>query len=94
MHVRMTAVKPHADLIEEMKAIYNAEVVPVVTQAHGNMGAYLLEPDQAGDEYISVTMWDDRANAEAYEASGLYKEMVDKVRHTFAERPTLRLYES
>ncbi len=94
MYVRLTTVKPHADKIAELVSIYNSEVVPQVKKAKGNIDIFLLEPAQKGDDYISITMWNSKADGDAYESSGQYKTMVDKVRHTFAAPPVLKTYEA
>jgi heme-degrading monooxygenase HmoA len=60
----------------------------------GNLGCLLLEPVLAEEEHAVLTLWRDRAAAEAYEASGTAKEVVDLVRAHFAGPPTLRSYES
>ncbi len=39
-----------------------------------------------------MTAWDSREDAEAYERSGAYEELVDKFRHFHIEPERLRSY--
>ena len=92
MIARLTFINVSSEDAEEMKRIYNEEVVPVVKNQKGNIGAWLLEPTNSKDEYISLTEWISRADADAYESSGTYRAMVDKVRSKFRGSPVLRTY--
>ena len=40
----------------------------------------LLEPVDGSGEFISFTSWQDKADADVYESSGKYKELVAKYR--------------
>jgi heme-degrading monooxygenase HmoA len=77
---------------EELKRIYNEEVVPVIKKQKGNMGAWLLEPTDTKDDYISLTEWISKQDADAYESSGAYKELVSKVQNRFKSGPVLKTY--
>jgi quinol monooxygenase YgiN len=77
-----------------LRATYNQQAVPKVRACAGNLACLLLEPAGASDPFIAVTIWDRRAAAEAYEASGAAAQVVDLVRGFFAGPPTLRSYES
>jgi heme-degrading monooxygenase HmoA len=94
MHVRFTTVKVNPVQAPEMESIYLAEIVPEVKKAKGNHNVLLLQSTNARDEYISVTMWDSKASADAYDASGQYKALVGKVLHTFSAPPVLTTYDS
>jgi heme-degrading monooxygenase HmoA len=54
----------------------------------------LLEPLDAADEFVAVTIWESREAGDAYEQSGRAAEVVGLVREYFAGPPTLRSYES
>jgi len=92
--VRLTYVKVHPDKVDEVKKIYYEEIVPTVkAKVKGLIDVFLLEPTDEEDEFISFARFESKADGEAYEASGTYKEMVDKLRHMFAGSPTLKSYE-
>jgi quinol monooxygenase YgiN len=86
------AVKP--DQIAALRTTYNAVAVPKVRACAGNLGCLLLEPTAGDEQFLVMTIWTDRAAAEAYEASGAAAEVVSLVRGFFAGPPTLRSYES
>jgi heme-degrading monooxygenase HmoA len=80
--------------LEQAKKIYLEEVVPVVKKQKGNIDCRLLEPLDENDDYISMTTWETKADADAYNSSGVYMALVDKVRRDFAKDPVLKMYKS
>ena len=92
MWVRMGsfAVKPGAE--ERLKRTYNEVAVPKVRACSGSLACLLLEPAVAGDVFRVITIWETRAAAEAYEASGSAGEVVALVKDCFAGPPTLTSY--
>lgn len=92
MFIRMTYISFLPELLDEAVSIYSQEIVPVVKQQNGNEDIMLLEPTEASDQYISLTIWRSKVEAKQYESSGKYKELIDKVRHTFSQPPVLRSY--
>ena len=93
MWVRLTFVKIQPDKVDEVRKIYYNEIVPTVKAQKGNVDIYLMEPLGEDEEVISLTSWDSKENGDAYESSGTYPEMVNKVKHGFAASPTLKSYE-
>jgi quinol monooxygenase YgiN len=94
MWIRMGsfAVKPGQQLA--LRAIYNDRAVPKVRACAGNLACLLLEPATESEPFLAITIWENRAAAESYEASGSAGEVVALVREYFAGPPTLRSYES
>ncbi|MBD0276651.1 MAG: antibiotic biosynthesis monooxygenase [Flavisolibacter sp.] len=92
MHVRLTFLSFLPEYKEEVKRIYLEEVVPVVRQQKGNLNVMLLEPTNMTDSYISITEWENKADGDAYESSGTYRNLVDKVKEHIARQPELKTY--
>lgn len=92
MIVRLTYINFLSQNVDQAKRIYREEVVPVVKVQKGNLDCRLLEPMDNSDEYISMTTWETKADADTYESSGKYRELVDKVKKDFAKKPTLKVY--
>ena len=92
MVVRLTYFNFLPGKIEELKKFYNDVAIPTVRKQKGNLDCRLLEPKDPKEEYISMTVWDDQANADAYQATGVYKQLVDQVRKFFAKEPVLKVY--
>lgn len=94
MWIRMGSFSVKAGSEHDLRRTYNEQAVPRVRAQPGNVGCLLLEPTDAGELHVVLTLWRDRAAAEAYEASGAAGEVVGLVRAFFAGPPTLRSYAS
>jgi heme-degrading monooxygenase HmoA len=94
MVVRLTRFNISPGNAEEAKRIYQQEVVPEVKKQKGNVNVMLLEPTDGSNEYISMTAWENKSDAEAYESGGKYKELVDKVKGMFTDQPVLKTYDA
>jgi heme-degrading monooxygenase HmoA len=92
MIVRLTYLNFLPEKAEEAKRTYNEEIVGVVKKQKGNLDCRLLEPVDKTDDYISMTVWDTKADADAYNSSGVYKELVEKVRNNYSKDPVLKVY--
>lgn len=92
MYVRLTYVNFLPDKTEEAKRIYNNEIAPVVKRQKGNLDCRILEPVDKADDYISLTSWDNKEDAEAYDSNGTYKQLVDSIRRFFSKEPVLKVY--
>ena len=94
MFVRMTFTKIDPAAVEAARALYNGdEVSGVLDRQEGHRFHYLLESVDAAGEGVSVTAWDSREDAEAYERSGAYEELVAKFRSFYTGPAQLRSYE-
>ena len=92
--VRLTYVKVDPANGDEVRDLYNSdEISGVISQQKGHRFHHLLESLDAPGETISLTAFDSQEDAEAYEQSGTYKELVDKVRNYLTAPPELRTYE-
>jgi heme-degrading monooxygenase HmoA len=94
MYVRLTYLKFLPGKLDQAKKIYYDELAPVVRKQKGNIDCRMLEPVDKNDDYISMTLWDNQEDADAYHSSGVYKQLVDRVRDAFANPPVLKVYSS
>jgi len=92
MIVRLTYCKFSPDSIDEVKTIYNRDIVPVARMQKGNMGIHLIEPVDKSDDFISISEWATKEDADAYESSGVYKSLVNKLTDFLAKPPVLKTY--
>lgn len=92
MIVRLTYLNFLPEKVEEAKKTYNDEIVAIVKKQKGNLDCRLLEPVDKTDDYISMTVWESKADADAYHSSGVYKELVEKVRNDYSKDPVLKVY--
>jgi heme-degrading monooxygenase HmoA len=80
--------------VEVARTLYNSEEVSgVLDRQKGYRFHYLLESVDVPGEGVSVTAWDGREDAEAYERSGAYEELVAKFRNFYTRPPRLASYE-
>ena len=93
MWIRLIEVRIQPDKLEEMRRIYNEEIVPAVKAQKGNIDVFLMESLDREGQVFSFTSWESQADGDAYEASRGYFQNVNKVKHTFVGMPTLWSYE-
>lgn len=93
MYVRMTFFRLRPGKMQELRELYNKDVLPAHKDHKGIRFVHLLESLDERDEGISVTAWDTKADVEAYERSGDYEKLVAKFREMYAEEPRLKSYE-
>lgn len=92
MFARLTFIEILPDHEDELRRIFNEEVIPVVKKQKGNIGIWLLEPTDNSNEYISLTEWISVTDAESYDSSGTYKNLVDKIKAMYKSKPILRTF--
>ncbi|HYJ38192.1 MAG TPA: antibiotic biosynthesis monooxygenase [Chitinophagaceae bacterium] len=92
MFIRLTFFDFQLQYLNEVKKIFNDEVVPVVKTQKGNLGIWLLEPTSPMEQFISLTEWTSEEDAEAYQTSGVYKQLVDILKDKYRTRPVLKTY--
>jgi heme-degrading monooxygenase HmoA len=89
----MTFFKLTPGKMQELRDLYNKEVVSAHKSHKGIRFVHLLESLDNKEEGISVTAWDTKADVEAYEKSGDYEKMVAKFKNMYAAEPILKSYE-
>ena len=94
MFVRLTYFGFKPEKLKELKKFYNEIAIPTLKQQKGNLECRLLEPVDKKEDYISMTTWEKKEDADAYHNSGVYKDLVDQVRPFFSKEPVLRVYET
>jgi len=85
MYLRLFSIKIKPEKIEELKKIYTEEIIPALRTIKGCRYAYLTESIEDNNEAISITVWDNKKDAENYEKSELFNKLLEKTKHLFAE---------
>jgi heme-degrading monooxygenase HmoA len=93
MWVRLTSFTPQPDRADDLRRTYRENLVPFIKSQPGNIDALLLEAADGQGDFVSLTMWESRESAEAYDSAGTYGKLVDHVSALFTGQPTLRSYE-
>ena len=92
MFARLTYIDILPEHDDDLKRIFNEEVIPVVKKQKGNIGIWLLEPTDHSNAYISLTEWLSAADAESYDSSGTYSKLVDKIKAFYKSKPVLKTF--
>ncbi len=85
LYVRIVSLSIQEGKQKEFKKIYTDEIIPALLSSPGCNYAYLTQSLQDSNGFISVTIWDSKKDADQYESSGKFKELVEKVAHTFSQ---------
>jgi quinol monooxygenase YgiN len=85
MYVRIVSVKIQSGMVEEFRDIYSKEIIPALGETKGCTFAYLTENMQEENEFLSISVWEDKSFADEYEANGRFEELTSKVKHTFSK---------
>jgi len=94
MIVRLTYFGFSPEKMEEVRKFYFEEAIPVVKAQKGYLDCKLFEPVNTSDDYISMTVWENQQDADAYQSSGTYKQLVDQVSKYFSKEPVLKVYQA
>ncbi len=84
MYVRIVSLKTQEGKAEEFKKIYLEEIIPSLKATPGCSNIYLTESVAGGNDFISITIWNSKNDADHYEQSGHFAELLKKVEHTFS----------
>ena len=93
MYVRMTFFKVREGKMSDLRDLYNREVIPAHKDHKGVRFVHLLESLDDGNEGISVTAWDTKADVDAYEKSGEYEKLVGLFKEMYGGEPSLKSFE-
>jgi heme-degrading monooxygenase HmoA len=92
MEARVVDLRVRPMDTKEMVRIYKDSVLPAAQRQVGFKGALLLTDPETGVG-TSVTLWETEADRDAAEASGFYKEKVEKFAELLTETPVRKHYE-
>lgn len=85
LYLRIVSVILKPERKDEYYGLYLNEIIPTLQATRGCIHAYLIMPSKGKNESLSITIWDSKASADAYEQEGLFGELVGKVKHTFTD---------
>lgn len=85
LYLRLVSMKLEKNKIDEFRKIYTNEVLPALQSTKGCSFAYLVESLHRQNEVISITIWENKQSADAYESSGRFNQLVEKLKPTFSK---------
>ena len=83
--VRIVSLKLRPGKLDEFKRAYTEQVIPTLRKVKGCRYIYLTERSDKKDEILSVTSWESKEAAEAYEESGLFSRLLESQGDTLSE---------
>lgn len=86
MFARVTHVQPKPGKLDEVVALYQDCVLPLLKQQQGFHSTLLLT-DPATGKGMSITLWDSQADRQAGDSNGFLLEQVLKVMPLLAAPP-------
>ena len=84
IHVRIVLLKIRPGKHDDFRKRYVEHVIPTLRKVKGCRHVYLTGQDEDPDIVASVTTWDSRQDAENYEKSGLYDQLIDSQKEYFS----------
>ena len=87
-YARRLAIKVKPDQIDNFLATMKGKVFPNMKSQKGIRRMYLLQAPMQ-NEFVSLTLWDNKSYADAYGTSGSYTQNVDSAREFLESDPTL-----
>jgi heme-degrading monooxygenase HmoA len=82
--LRVVSVHVRPEMAEEFTRIYERDIAPTVLSLPGCRFNLLAANTQDKSEHLSLTLWDSSQNADAYEESGTFLRLTEKLKHTFS----------
>jgi quinol monooxygenase YgiN len=92
--VRVGLFKAKNGSVDDLCRTYSSEAIPAIRAAKGNAGTLLLRPHEAESDFLAITIWSSRQDAELYDQSGQAQKMVGTIRYMFAAPPRLMTYDA
>ncbi len=78
--MRLVHARYQPDSLAKVQQIYDESIIPRLQKTEGCLFVSALKSEAHPGEGISMTLWTSRDHAEAYEKSGVFQELFDKVK--------------
>jgi len=77
--------------LEEYKELYQKDIVPALLATSGCQFSCLSTSTDDSNEAISVTLWNNREDAEEYEQNGTFDLLLRNISHTLSDLSQLKM---
>ena len=85
MYIRIVSHILQKDKIEEFRDLFIDQIIPELRNTKGCRYSYLIESMHHDNEVISLSIWDSKEDALAYEKSGAFESLINVLRPTFSQ---------
>lgn len=90
-YLRIVSLRVKPGEVYRMIRVYEDEIVPRLLEVDGCRTAFLVRDHRDSDHVMSITLWDAREDAVAYEKGGLFHELLQRVRPMLARSSEWRM---
>ena len=80
MYLRITSATVQPGKVETFDNLYRKTIIPALRSVDGFRHAFLIGSTENPQDVLSVTIWESKQKADAYERSGRFAYLVDKVK--------------
>jgi heme-degrading monooxygenase HmoA len=85
MFVRFVQLKVSNEYLKTLQGFYEKIVIPELQKISGCQYACLIQSGNSAEEFVSMTFWDTKKEAENYEKSGVYQSLLNQTKPFLAE---------
>ena len=85
LHVRLLSLKIRPEKTESFKEVYKSEIIPALLKTQGCRYAFLTESMRDIHGFISITIWNSAKDAEKYETTGLFQQLLERTQAMMTE---------
>ena len=85
LYTRIVTQKIETGQTDNFRKIYSEEILPALEATPGCLSVFLLGNIHDKREIVSLTVWESRKVAVDYEKSGLFIELVNRVKSTYPQ---------
>lgn len=78
MYVRLLRLSLRPGALPAFEALYDSRIFPTLSGIEGCRGAALLSQARRDEEVVSMTVWRDRAVADAYDREGRFARLLNE----------------
>lgn len=90
---RRVSLRVKPDKVNEFLSTMREKVYPGLSKEKGVRRVYLLRDTGKQNEFASLTLWNSRSDADAYESTGHYSANRDMVREYLEEDPSVTQFD-
>jgi quinol monooxygenase YgiN len=96
MFMRLLQLKIDPQKTELLRHFYDGIVIPEVQKMTGCLYAALIQSNREASDFTSLTLWNSKESADAYQKSGVYQKLLQRAQPFLAESAEwkIRLSES
>jgi len=90
--VRFVFMKVKPKKVGELRKVFRRKIAPRMRRIKGIRRVYLSQLSNTPNELVSISYWNAKRDADAYQKSGSYMENVGMVRPLLSKNITLKSY--